>query len=575
MRAVEFTKSKIAESVDSLFEINMSPKNLERLIADIPDARVGIEFEMVVPGIGSTDNDDDFESEPDMDADERVYDITDAVGFFANGDRNSRGDIRRLREELEEKFNEWLDEQVMERWDRDSREIVSDYIVNNDLESEKEEDEDFDEFLDRKLEDDDFVNEVRSEWKDEEYGEFDERDFFRDQRWRYASDVYNEYNGTIEWPYWTEAPESGGGDFDIPTVALDFMNAMGMKSVAYSEKHHGLYYKWINNKWVHIGSKKPDDCFTVEPDGSINPDDNDDVGLEFITPDGGLPLDEMITKMEEVRAWALANDCYTNNSTGLHINVSVPNLNRRTVDYVKLVLLLGDNYVLDMFNRQGNSYTHSALNMIQNQTKIYPAGVILTVLDKMKSGLEHVGSTLIHTGVTNKYVSVHLKDTYVEFRSPGGDWLDEKYWSQVKNTIFRFVVAVDAATKPDKYREEYLKKLYKLIAPPGKELEMGSLGKLIAGYLSGDISREFILQRYNKAAKQQPQPVTEPTPDTATNLPPGNTEYIVYRVSDNRPEGAFIARSGDPESARLAFNSFVTNVLGRSSPAGYGYREVR
>jgi hypothetical protein len=515
---------------------------------------------MVVPGIGSPDNDDDFESEPDMDMDERVYDISDVVSFFENGDMNSRRDIRRLREELEEKFNEWIMEKSDEIWARDRREIVSDYIANNDLESEKEEDEDFDEFLDRKLEDDDFVNEVRSEWQDEQYGEFDQRDFLRDQGWRSAGDVYDEYNGTIEWPYWTEAPESGGGSINADVIVDDFGRTLGVK-VNYSSKYHG--------------GLKSKDAWRIEPDSSIESFDNDDGGLEFITPDGGLSLDEMITKMEEVRAWALANGCYTNSSTGLHINVSVPNLNRKTVDYVKLVLLLGDNYVLDMFNRQDNTYTKSALNMIQNQTKIYPAGVILTVLDKMKSGLEHVGATLIHTGVTNKYVSVHLKDTYVEFRSPGGDWLNETYWSQVKNTIFRFVVALDAATKPDKYREEYLKKLYKLIAPPGTELEMGSLGKLIAGYLSGDISREFILQRYSKAAKQQPQPVTEPTPANDTNLPPGNTEYIVYRAFDNRPEGAFIARSGDPESARLAFNSFVTNVLGRSSPAGYGYREIR
>jgi hypothetical protein len=560
MRAVEFTKSKVAESVDSLFEINMSSKNLERLVADIPGARVGIEFEMVVPGIGSTDNDDDFESEPDMDMDERVYDITDAVGFFANGDRNSPGDIRRLKEKLEEQFNEWVDEKLIERWDRDRREIVSDYIVNNDLESEKEEDEDFDEFLDRKLEDADFVGEVFDEWRVEEYGEFDERDFFRDQRWRSAGDVYDEYNGTIEWPYWTEAPESGGSSIDADVIVKDFGRTLGVK-VNYSPKYHG-------------GSKS-EGAWRIEPDSSIDPDDDDDGGLEFITPHGGLPLDEMITKMEEVRAWALANGCYTNSSTGLHINVSVPNLSRITVDYVKLVLLLGDNYVLDLFGRSANTYAKSSYQEIVSRIKSNPTGVT-EVLDKMKKYLAHLGAQSIHNGSTNKYVSANFKGDYVEFRSPGGDWLNEKYWSQVKNTIFRFVVALDAATKPDKYREEYLKKLYKLIAPPGKELEMGSLGKLIAGYLSGDISREFILQRYSKAAKQ-PQPVTEPTPDTASNIPPGNIRYEAYEVyvSDtNQPIGTFLARANDTESARRAFNSFLTNVLGRSSPAGYGYREV-
>lgn len=558
MRAREFTKTKISEGVDELFEINMSPKNLERLVADIPGARVGIEFEMIVPGIGNPDN-DYFESEPIMDADERVYDISDVVSFFDDRDRNSSRNIRRLRERLEEKFGDWVHEQVTERWDRDRREIVSDYIVNNDLESEKEEDEDFDEFLDRKLEDADFVEKVRKEWQDEEYGDFDQGDFFSDQRWRWASDVYREYDGIVTWPIWTEAPESGSS-IDADVIVKDFGQTLGVK-VLYSERYHGAK-----------GSSTS--AWRVEPDGSIEPNDYDDAGLEFITPNGGLPLDEMITKMEEVRAWALANNCYTNSSTGLHINVSVPGTSVISVDYVKLVLLLGDQYVLDMFGRSANTYAKSSYTEIVNRIKSKPAGAI-EVLDKMKKYLAHLGAQSIHNGYTNKYVSVNFKGDYVEFRSPGGDWLNETYWSQVKNTIFRFVVALDAATKPDKYKEEYLKKLYKLIAPPGTGLEMGSLGKLIAGYLSGDISKDFILQRYSKAAKQQPQPVTEPTPDTARNLPPGNTEFIVYRVSDNRPEGAFIARSGDPESARLAFNSFVTNVLGRSSPAGYGYREVR
>jgi hypothetical protein len=56
------------------------------------------------------------------------------------------------------------------------------------------------------------------------------------------------------------------------------------------------------------------------------------------------------------------------------------------------------------------------------------------------------------------------------------------------------VVALDAATKPDKYKEEYLKKLYKLIAPPGKEPELDILGKMIAGYLSGEVSKIFSIK---------------------------------------------------------------------------------
>jgi hypothetical protein len=146
------------------------------------------------------------------------------------------------------------------------------------------------------------------------------------------------------------------------------------------------------------------------------------------------------------------------------------------------------------------------------------------------------------------------------------------------------VVALDAATKPDKYKEEYLKKLYKLIAPPGKEPELDILGKMIAGYLSGEVSKNDIIQRYtvkryayrNKESpisSELPTTTQSDTPANATNLPPGNTRYEVYVSDTNQPVGTFIARANDTESARLGFYSFLIRI-GRY-PAGYGYREIR
>lgn len=560
MRAREFTKSKIVEGVDELFEINMSPSNLERLATNIPGARVGIEFEMIVPNIGESDK--EGESEPDMSQDERVFDIDDVITFFSQ-EMNPSGEIRRLQERLDEKFDEWAIEQVDNRWARDRREIVSDYIVNNDLESEQEEDETFEEFLDRKLDDDDFVYKVRDDFYDEEFSTLKERDFFSDQNWGWASDVYDDFASEIvTWPHWTVG--SSGGTVDAEDVANDFGRSLKVP-VLYSRRYHG-------------GESASTTKWRVEPDSSLRPDDDGDGGLEFITPASGLPLGEMITKMEEVRTWAEENGCYTNRSTGLHINVSVPDTSSITVDYVKLVLLLGDNYILDLFNRQSNSFAKSSFNLLTQQIKSNPTKAV-EVLDKMKRYLAHLGATVLQKESSGKYVSVHFKGNYVEFRSPGGDWLNEKYWSQVKNTVYRFVVALDAATKPEKYREEYLKKLYKLIAPEGKELEMGTLGKLIAGYISGEISRDFILQRYGRTNKQQPDSVpssttTDTPPSTNSELSSGNTEYIVY-IGDDQPVGAFHARTDDPEHARQVFRSFVTNVLGRNSTAGYGYYRNR
>ena len=64
---------------DELFEINISPNNLTKLVKDIPGALVGLEFEMIVP---VEDNRDDFESEPNYDYDERARDFDSIEDFF-------------------------------------------------------------------------------------------------------------------------------------------------------------------------------------------------------------------------------------------------------------------------------------------------------------------------------------------------------------------------------------------------------------------------------------------------------------------------------------------------------------
>ena len=53
---------------DELFELKMSPTNLSKMAKTI-DARVGMEFELIVPN-AQGEEENEFESEPDYDADE-------------------------------------------------------------------------------------------------------------------------------------------------------------------------------------------------------------------------------------------------------------------------------------------------------------------------------------------------------------------------------------------------------------------------------------------------------------------------------------------------------------------------
>jgi pyrimidine deaminase RibD-like protein/biotin carboxyl carrier protein len=504
------TKNTLAESLASelalfkedLFEVKMTSKNLANLAKDIKGARVGLEFEMIVPNLN---NDEDDEQEPDYDQDRRVRDIDDAVNFFDDGDYNSFTEISRLRRQMESDYFDWQTEQIDQDWNNDGFEFFQEYLNNEepfDPEDyqERAEEEIKTEFPDLDPTSEDFeklVAEKLLEIKTEYYTEsweaqgrsydraFDEfsderRDEYSENAWladlgiRFASDVQNEYSD-VQWPYWTSTSD---GEVDIPTVALDFMNAIGMKSVAYSEKYHGSYYKWINDNWVNIGKKKPDDCFTVEPDGSLVGDTPGDRGLEFVSHP--IPLEDIGTVMSKVQNWAGIYGAYTgkDNKTSIHTNISVPGYDLDKLDYLKAALLLGDEYVLREFDRFGNTYAAPAIEKVKQLVKQKPEKA-KELLDKMKSQLNAKASKLIHSGQTDKFTSINTNDNRIEFRSPGGDYLSIIADNPQKmiDTINRMVVTMDAAMDPSKYKEEYQKKLYDMLTGQefGRNPETGEI----------------------------------------------------------------------------------------------------
>ena len=241
----------------------------------------------------------------------------------------------------------------------------------------------------------------------------------------------------------------------------------------------------------HAAPRKPGE-YAIEPDSSITPNDEDDeteTGLEFISPP--LPIGEMLSDLSKVKQWAEENECYTNSSTGLHINVSVPVLTEN-LDYVKLVLLLGDKFVLDQFGRSSNNFTQSSMLKIKSAAKSNPA-IVDELLMQMKNQLSTLANKLVRGFIATKRVSVHMKEGYIEFRSPGGDWLGKNF-DLIENTLLRFVVALDAACDPEKYRKEYLTKLYKVLQVKGSHDPISYFAQYSAGTLSKEELKNKMLQ---------------------------------------------------------------------------------
>lgn len=479
---MRYQEIKIINEDEDLFEINMSPGNLDKLASQI-DARAGMEFEMIVPGVKG----DDPEMEPDYNSDERCRSIDDAVQFFHDGDYNGRREVQRLRERMEEDYQEWKMEIIDADWANDPAEHIYEYLVDNVTPEE------IGEIIGEDLSDADsvtkqqasvaadFVNEnelqpyydnARDIHREEMDGAWDESDWLDARDLDTMSSIENAYE--ITWPHWTY--DNDGENVDIDQVADEFGTAI-KRPVNASQRYHG--------------ARREAGHYVVEPDGSLDPDDSDDVGLEFVSPP--LPLEEMFSDLDKVKAWADKTGCYTNKSTGLHINVSVPEFSVDNLDYIKLALLMGDKYVLEQFDRLGNTYAKSAMDKIIDRVRQRPEDAEM-LLVKMKEGLGKLATKVIHSGATDKYTSINTKTGYVEFRSPGGDWLGDKFFNQIKPTLTRFVVALDAAMDPQKYRDEYLKKLYKLLQPKSKDDTLSYFAKYAAGEMPKAALKSFIKQ---------------------------------------------------------------------------------
>jgi hypothetical protein len=125
----------------------------------------------------------------------------------------------------------------------------------------------------------------------------------------------------------------------------------------------------------------------------------------------------------------------------------------------------------------------------------------------MKSNLLELAQRYVQQGVGNsKYTSAHIKDGYIEFRSPGGDYLakaDEEI-NVLEDTMRRFAYAMYLAGRPDLERPEYYKKLYKLIAPEGnRDLE------LFSKFSAGEITAEQLKKQWAEKVISKEVPSTD------------------------------------------------------------------
>jgi hypothetical protein len=533
-------------SEQQLDELRMNPSSLRQFV-DSPEAegiQAGFEAELVFTGLGGEPEYDEYE--PDMDSDERCRTLDGVVDFFQNDDYgygiNDR-QAERLRERLDEMYYEWQDEQMFEQWQDEREERIKDVFLDeqpwaervhavlvdgmeySDEEADKifafgearkkgtlgkpgseysEEELDWlsvyndavsdaDAILDEEVEScissqDKIYDHAIDEFRDSFYID-DDTEFWRDVGLEYMSDVQDEFR--LPWPVMTSV-HGGGGDGQFSEY-----NAQNLADSLSSELGVDTYV----SSGYHSATRKPG-RWIFEPDSSLDADDEEDMPVEIVSPP--MPLKECLRQMENFFAWAESNGAYANRSTGFHIGVSLPHRGG-TVDYIKLALFLGDEYVLKNFGRSANHFCASAMQKIKDKVGAsHNQEQVSGALDLMRNNLIELATKalkIVGPQGFGKYTSINPKGDYIEFRSAGGTNYFENV-DRLKNMLIRYAKAMHVAAEPSLERNEYYKKLYKLIAPATGDASMD----LFSRFATGSITADQLKKQWADVALQKDAP---------------------------------------------------------------------
>jgi hypothetical protein len=509
MRYDQF-KINLLEAI--LDEAEMTPKAFQDFLASplVTGMKMGFELESVIRGV----RDYPEEQEDDYGYDERVTDIEGIVDFFGGGDGpNSERDLQTLRSNLYDDFMQWQDAEFDEYLQTneaqiDLKELIREYLEDKDY-SDKQMNLAFDNELNDELESHQMLKsdyeeaemsaleKLRDEWNDNDTASFEKYCDVMDMN--YMSDVKNKYEHYLYWPHTSYSDEE---QINVDYVAEELFSETGIQAYA-SDSYHSTSRSNAQEKgrWI------------IEPDSSIETDESDEAGLEFISP--ALEINEALKQMQQVLEFVRERG-YTNTSTGLHINISVPDYNVDKLDYVKLAIFLGDKYVLEQFDRLSNHYCDGAYKKIGNKVQQMKGDELKAVMNKMKEGLTLAASKIIHTGYTSKYTSINTKEGYIEFRSPGGNYLDDPV-EKLTNTALRMALALRIATDENMYKKEYQKRLYKVLNDTGEKDDLVKFKDYVARFQTADKeTRGYIIQTIQaerearKAKKKKPDSESRP-----------------------------------------------------------------
>lgn len=489
--------------------------------------------------------------------------------------------------EVERMFNDWLmnhsDHETY--WDKATRIAADKAVENGDYINEfieQHNNENYEELIDPNLDFFEKQEEIESHGLRKEY-----RTFLIDNDYIDSDDTASEALELMKKDFSIEDMIEAGFDGDI----RDFGDRLGIyiddeeaSSSEMMELVADELAPWINSsssvkEYVSgdYHSTYGDDRWRIERDGSIYvSDSSEETGAEIISPVFDTP-NQMLSEMFSLFDYFDTYDVFTNSTTGLHVTMDYPT-STTELNKLKVALLLGDRYILKLFNRENNDYTKSQFSRLQAAAQH---------IDN-PNNLKEVERILNSAISTDKYYAAHFKmrqDGLVEFRVIGGADYERKR-EEIKKTVARYAITMLAGHDPNFLQKEYVAMLSKLVrktffSPSGDVLTSSFLNvyNKLTDSTASRIDLDNLPDYYGMDRKAAWRAMLNPQSATPQDKAEAKKEFMIllqrlvqqYRLKSVSDMDSRIVRT---TAKNLGFNS-VEQIVDELGVSGYDIPRVK
>lgn len=216
----------------------------------------------------------------------------------------------------------------------------------------------------------------------------------------------------------------------------------------------------------NAGTRSRQDFWRVEDDGSIR---GNGLPAEIISPVYDTP-GEMLQEMASLFEWLESYDAETNRSTGLHVTMSIPEATESQPNRLKMALLVGDRYLLQQFDRLGNTYAESQYARVLHRAQTAAKTGSAADLAELEQLLSHAISREKFSSINFKEARNEANNNLIEFRIGGGSDY-HTHMDRIRRAVIRYSTVMSAGYDPEAFVREYARAIFRVLkqASPSEE----------------------------------------------------------------------------------------------------------